>query len=230
MSHLKNANDPILFLYKKFSSLEFKEKETISSLIKNYYPLNKDEEIYIKDISLLNKNEFINQIKKIFHELSISMETIEYIFNEYYHFINKNDNENPFFPLQKSEVVNKLGINSNIYNKISSLYYNIIFNLRDEKPEISQENFNNVDGGDVEMIDENEKNKKRNIGLKIDNINSLCKDVDEIFTTYYQNKKKVNNQENNEPKKNKNTIGNIILTPEEEEKLKKNLEFYKSVN
>ncbi len=68
--------------------------------------MNKDEEVHIKDISITNKNEFMSQIKKIFHELSISMETIEFIFNEYYHFINKNSNENPFYPLQKGEVIN----------------------------------------------------------------------------------------------------------------------------
>ena len=126
MSHLKNINDPILFLYKKFCSLEFKQKETILSLIRNYYPLNKDEEIYIKEISITNKNEFMSHIKKIFHELSISMETIEFIFNEYYHFINKNNNENPFYPIQKGEVINLFGLNRRVIEGNYILYLFII--------------------------------------------------------------------------------------------------------
>ena len=75
----KKENDPFSYLFKQFSSLEFKEQETIRQLIRNYYPLNKDEEIYINDIDILSKNQFISQIKKILRELSISMETIEYI-------------------------------------------------------------------------------------------------------------------------------------------------------
>ena len=225
MSHLKNINDPILFLYKKFCSLEFKQKETILSLIRNYYPLNKDEEVYIKDISITNKNEFMSHIKKIFHELSISMETIELIFNEYYHFINKNNNENPFYPIQKGEVINKLGISSNIYNKILTLYDNILCSVVGGKPGNSKDICNYVED-DIQMIIEDEKNIKRNIELKINNINFLCKDIESIFTTYHENKK-----ENNEPKNDKKINGNITLTPDEQKELKSKLELYeKEIN
>ena len=88
--------------------------------------MNKDEEVYIKDISITNKNEFMSHIKKIFHELSISMETIEFIFNEYYHFINKNNNENPFYPIQKGEVINLFGLNRRVIEGNYILYLFII--------------------------------------------------------------------------------------------------------
>ena len=187
--------------------------------------MNKDEEIYIKEISITNKNEFMSHIKKIFHELSISMETIEFIFNEYYHFINKNNNENPFYPIQKGEVINKLGISSNIYNKILTLYDNILCSVVGGKPGNSKDICNYVDD-DIQMMIEDEKNIKRNIELKINNINFLCKDIESIFTTYHENKK-----ENNEPKKDKRINGNITLTPDEEKELKSKLELYeKEIN
>ena len=235
MNRSKSENDPISYLYRKFACLEFKERETISSLIKNYYPLNKYEEIYIKDISIPNKNEFISQLKKIFHELTVSMETLEYIFNEYYHFINKNEKENPFSPLQKSEVINKLGISSNMYNKILTLFNNILYYLRDEKEyeknnKIRIENNDMEVDNDEEMKEENKKMKKINLENKIDNINSLCNEMESLFSTYYKNKKdentKENKENNQETKKDKNF--DFSLTSAEKEELRKRLDNYES--
>ena len=229
MNHSKKDEGPISFLYREFSSLEFKEHETIKSLIKNYYPLNKDEEIYIRDISIKDKNEFISQIKKIFHELSISMETIEYIFSEYYQYLTiniNNSNVNLFGPLQKSEVINKLGINSNMFKKILFLYERIISNLKDN-------NANNLnlelgedkkDIDDVEMEDENPNKKK--VEEKIRNVNPFCKDILKCVEEDYNLKKKdVSYKEYTS--QNKYEIINQTLTQKQEDELRKQLENYK---
>ena len=218
-------NDPFPYLFKQFSSLEFKEHETIKSLIKNYYPLNKEEEIFIKDISIKNKNELISQIKRVFHELSISMETIEFIFNEYYHFIT-NNKDNPFLQLQKSEVINKLGISSNMFNKILNLYNNILYNLKDSK---DNNNFNNTmlieNNNDENMKDENVKISKKNLDKKIENINSLSDELLEIISRDYKKGKDViNNKNNRNNAEEAMDIDSIILKPEEEEALRKKLE------
>lgn len=230
MNPLKKDEGPISFLYKEFSSLEFKEHETIKSLIKNYYPLNKEEEIFIRDISIKDKNEFISQIKKIFHELSISMETIEYIFSEYYQYLNiydKNAKVNvPLFgPLQKSEAINKLGINSNMFKKILSLYEKIILNVQAHN--VKNQNLSEIredkkDIDDIEMEDEN--TKKKNAKEKIDNINSFCKDIKEYMDDI--NKKKDTSNKDYSIQ-NKYEIINPTLTQKQEDELRKQLEHYK---
>ena len=233
MSHKKD-NDPFSYLYRQFSSLEFKQQETIKNLINNYYPLNKEEEIFIKDISIENKNEFISQIKKIFHELSISMETIEYIFNQYYHFIINNSNNkdmqgnNPFGPLQKSEVINKFGISSNIYKKIMDLFFRIIYNLKDNKDNGSSDNNKIHVDNDVIMngTDENkiENENKKSLEQKIKDINALSEEMEKLFEDY-KNQKNINNKDNKdnnkmeEEKKEKDNRKKTNLTPDEEKKL-----------
>ena len=229
MNHSKKDEGPISFLYREFSSLEFKEHQTIKSLIKNYYPLNKDEEIYIKDISIKDKNEFISQIKKIFHEMSISMETIEYIFSEYYQYLsinNNNANTNLFGPLQKSEVINKLGINSNMFKKMLSLYEKIILNVKDN-------NDNNLnldlredkkDIDDVEMEDGN--SKKNNVDEKIRNINSFCNNILNSFEDSNGIKKKEANYKEY-ANQNEYEIISQTLTQKQEDELRKQLEHYK---
>lgn len=233
---MKKENDPFSFLFKQFSSLEFKEHQTIKSLIKNYYPLNKDEEIFIENISIKDKNEFISQIKKIFHELSISMETIEYIFNEYYHFIENDSQNNPFGELQKSEVINKFGTNSNMYKKILDLYIKIINNLKDNKNSDSLNNEIEKEKDDVEMKDikVNDKEKKKIIEQKIANINSLSDEMKFVFEEYNKKKKESNTNDNEkkkeEDKKNNNNIyRNIVITPEKEEVLKSKLKQYENM-
>jgi hypothetical protein len=229
MNHSKKDEGPISFLYREFSSLEFKEHQTIKSLIKNYYPLNKDEEIYIKDISIKDKNEFISQIKKIFHEMSISMETIEYIFSEYYQYLsinNNNANTNLFGPLQKSEVINKLGINSNMFKKILSLYEKIILNVKDN----SDNNLNldlredKKDIDDVEMEDGN--SKKNNVDEKIRNINSFCNNILNSFEDSNGIKKKEANYKEY-ANQNEYEIISQTLTQKQEDELRKQLEHYK---
>lgn len=229
MNHSKIDEGPISFLYREFSSLEFKEHETIKSLIKNYYPLNKDEEIYIRDISIKDKNEFISQIKKIFHELSISMETIEHIFSEYYQYLssnNNNTNTNLFGPLQKSEVINKLGINSNMFKKILFLYEKIILNVQDN----NNKNLNldlredKKDIDDVEMEDGN--TKKNNVDEKIRNINSFCNNILNNFEDSNTIKKKEANYKEY-ANQNKYEIINQALTQKQEDELRKQLEHYK---
>ena len=229
MNHSKKDEGPISFLYREFSSLEFKEHQTIKSLIKNYYPLNKDEEIYIKDISIKDKNEFISQIKKIFHEMSISMETIEYIFSEYYQYLsinNNNANTNLFGPLQKSEVINKLGINSNMFKKILFLYEKIILNVKDN----SDNNLNldlredKKDIDDVEMEDGN--TKKNNVDEKIRNINSFCNNILNSFEDSNGIKKKEANYKEY-ANQNEYEIISQTLTQKQEDELRKQLEQYK---
>jgi hypothetical protein len=229
MNHSKKDEGPISFLYREFSSLEFKEHQTIKSLIKNYYPLNKDEEIYIKDISIKDKNEFISQIKKIFHEMSISMETIEYIFSEYYQYLsinNNNANTNLFGPLQKSEVINKLGINSNMFKKILFLYEKIILNVKDN----SDNNLNldlredKKDIDDVEMEDGN--SKKNNVDEKIRNINSFCNNILNSFEDSNGIKKKEANYKEY-ANQNEYEIISQTLTQKQEDELRKQLEHYK---
>ena len=221
----KKENDPFSYLFKQFSSLEFKEHETIQQLIRNYYPLNKNEEIYINNITIKDKNQFIRQIKKILRELSISMETIEYIFNEYYHFITMNKKENPFGKLQKSEIINKLGISSNMYNKIMNLFNSIVLALNDTKynginDEMKIEN-------EEEKKNENVKEKKKNVKDNIENINILSQEMKFVFTEYNKNKKDTNYKENEDNKVNNIKIQtSISLTQDEEEKLKKELESY----
>ena len=229
MNHSKKDEGPISFLYREFSSLEFKEHQTIKSLIKNYYPLNKDEEIYIRDISIKDKNEFISQIKKIFHEMSISMETIEHIFSEYYQYLsinNNNANTNLFGPLQKSEVINKLGINSNMFKKILFLYEKIILNVKDN-------NDNNLnldlredkkDIDDVEMEDGN--SKKNNVDEKIRNINSFCNNILNSFEDSNGIKKKEANYKEY-ANQNEYEIISQTLTQKQEDELRKQLEHYK---
>ena len=229
MNHSKKDEGPISFLYREFSSLEFKEHQTIKSLIKNYYPLNKDEEIYIKDISIKDKNEFISQIKKIFHEMSISMETIEYIFSEYYQYLsinNNNANTNLFGPLQKSEVINKLGINSNMFKKILFLYEKIILNVKDN----GNNNLNldlredKKDIDDVEMEDGN--TKKNNVDEKIRNINSFCNNILNSFEDSSGIKKKEANYKEY-ANQNEYEIISQTLTQKQEDELRKQLEHYK---
>ena len=229
MNHSKKDEGPISFLYREFSSLEFKEHQTIKSLIKNYYPLNKDEEIYIRDISIKDKNEFISQIKKIFHEMSISMETIEYIFSEYYQYLsinNNNANTNLFGPLQKSEVINKLGINSNMFKKILSLYEKIILNVKDN----GNNNLNldlredKKDIDDVEMEDGN--SKKNNVDEKIRNINSFCNNILNSFEDSNGIKKKEANYKEY-ANQNEYEIISQTLTQKQEDELRKQLEHYK---
>ena len=233
MSHKKD-NDPFSYLYRQFSSLEFKQQETIKNLINNYYPLNKEEEIFIKDISIENKNEFISQIKKIFHELSVSMETIEYIFNQYYHFIINNSNNkdmqgnNPFGPLQKSEIINKFGISSNIYKKIMDLFFRIIYNLKDNKDNGCSDNNKIPIDNDVIMsgTDENkiENENKKSLEQKIKDINALSEEMEKLFEDY-KNQKNINNKDNKdnnkmeEEKKEKENRRKTNLTPDEEKKL-----------
>ena len=229
MNHSKKDEGPISFLYREFSSLEFKEHQTIKSLIKNYYPLNKDEEIYIKDISIKDKNEFISQIKKIFHEMSISMETIEYIFSEYYQYLsinNNNANTNLFGPLQKSEVINKLGINSNMFKKILFLYEKIILNVKDN----GNNNLNldlredKKDIDDEEMEDGN--TKKNNVDEKIRNINSFCNNILNSFEDSNGIKKKEANYKEY-ANQNEYEIISQTLTQKQEDELRKQLEHYK---
>ena len=229
MNHSKKDEGPISFLYREFSSLEFKEHGTIKSLIKNYYPLNKDEEIYIRDISIKDKNEFISQIKKIFHELSISMETIEYIFSEYYQYLSiniNNSNVNLFGPLQKSEVINKLGINSNMFKKILFLYEKIILNVKDN----GNNNLNldlredKKDIDDEEMEDGN--TKKNNVDEKIRNINSFCNNILNSFEDSNGIKKKEANYKEY-ANQNEYEIISQTLTQKQEDELRKQLEQYK---
>ena len=161
--------------------------------------------------------------------MSISMETIEYIFSEYYQYLsinNNNANTNLFGPLQKSEVINKLGINSNMFKKILSLYEKIILNVKDN----GNNNLNldlredKKDIDDVEMEDGN--SKKNNVDEKIRNINSFCNNILNSFEDSNGIKKKEANYKEY-ANQNEYEIISQTLTQKQEDELRKQLEHYK---
>ena len=157
------------------------------------------------------------------------METIEHIFSEYYQYLssnNNNTNTNLFGPLQKSEVINKLGINSNMFKKILFLYEKIILNVQDN----NNKNLNldlredKKDIDDVEMEDGN--TKKNNVDEKIRNINSFCNNILNNFEDSNTIKKKEANYKEY-TNQNKYEIINQALTQKQEDELRKQLEHYK---
>ena len=139
------------------------------------------EDMYIKDIKIEDKNELINDLKMIFHDISRSSEFIEYNFS----FINEDQNH---FPLMRnSEILYKFGTNSSQYKQVCDLYKKILSHLETDKNGIKYEKNNLKE--DVKMKEE------KNIDLenyeeKISKTNSLCDELNKVMKQYKENKKK----------------------------------------
>ena len=142
------------------------------------------EEMYIKDLSITDKNELLNSIKNIYQGLSISAETMEYIYNNNFKF--NNNEQNTFSEWSNNEVLYKLGKESPLFQKSTSLYYNLIKNITNEGNEINNDNNINED---IEMkIEENTINEKDIKQNKL-NVNSLCDDLEKALEEYKKAKK-----------------------------------------
>ena len=189
-------------LIKLFSSITPKDSEAIDkesgavhNLTKKYYPMDHYEGLFIKDIKIEDKNEFLSEIKKIFKELSLSMETIEIIFREYFDVIKNSNNE--FINLQKSEVINKLGSNSILYHKITNLYFNIINSIKNNNSQKSNTEDNMIiDDEDVNKVKKDEEENWNLKGGKKKKINDLSENLCKIIDKHKEDKKGVDDSSN----------------------------------
>ena len=174
------------------------------------------EEMYIKDLSITDKNELLNSIKNIYQGLSISAETMEYIYNNNFKF--NNNEQNTFSEWSNNEVLYKLGKESPLFQKSTSLYYNLIKNITNEGKEINNDN-NNINE-DIEMkIEENTINEKDIKQNKL-NVNSLCDDLEKALEEYKKAKKiekektkkmEIENKEKDGDKKKVLVDNNVVM-------------------
>ena len=173
------------------------------------------EEMYIKDLSITDKNELLNSIKNIYQGLSISAETMEYIYNNNFKF--NNNEQNTFSEWSNNEVLYKLGKESPLFQKSTSLYYNLIKNITNEGNEINNDNNINED---IEMkIEENTINEKDIKQNKL-NVNSLCDDLEKALEEYKKAKKiekektkkmEIENKEKDGDKKKVLVDNNVVM-------------------
>ena len=181
----------------------------------------KPEEMYKKDISIKDKNELINSIKNIYRDISLSSETMEYIYSNNFQFNNKDQNN--FSGWSKSEILYKLGKNSPLFQKSTSLYYNLISTIQNNGKEIKKENEINED---IEMKVEENDLKVKDVNEKISKANSLCDDFDKALKDYNamkkekeEVKKKVKNiseNKNKEDKTKKVLVDKVVMVFEDE--------------
>ena len=174
------------------------------------------EEMYIKDLSITDKNELLNSIKNIYQGLSISAETMDYIYNNNFKF--NNNEQNTFSEWSNNEVLYKLGKESPLFQKSTSLYYNLIKNITNEGKEINNDN-NNINE-DIEMkIEENTINEKDIKQNKL-NVNSLCDDLEKALEEYKKAKKiekektkkmEIENKEKDGDKKKVLVDNNVVM-------------------
>ena len=174
------------------------------------------EEMYIKDLSITDKNELLNSIKNIYQGLSISAETMDYIYNNNFKF--NNNEQNTFSEWSNNEVLYKLGKESPLFQKSTFLYYNLIKNITNEGKEINNDN-NNINE-DVEMkIEENTINEKDIKQNKL-NVNSLCDDLEKALEEYKKAKKiekektkkmEIENKEKDGDKKKVLVDNNVVM-------------------
>ena len=181
----------------------------------------KPEEMYKKDISIKDKNELINSIKNIYRDISLSSETMEYIYSNNFQFNNKDQNN--FSGWSKSEILYKLGKNSPLFQKSTSLYYNLLSTIQNNGKEIKKENEINED---IEMKVEENDLKVKDVNEKISKVNSLCDDFDKALKDYNamkkekeEVKKKVKNiseNKNKEDKTKKVLVDKVVMVFEDE--------------
>ncbi len=213
----------------------------LSSILKLDQPY-KPEDMYIKDPSIKDKNELINNIKYIYREISRSSEIMEYIYSNNFQLLN--ENENFFKDWTKSEILYKFGINSPLYKQSTLLYNNLLSNIINNGKNIKKDiNINNNE--DVEMKIECENNLKvEEIKEKKTNVNSLCDELYNALKEYRDTKKEnedrkkrineenrmdivdINENKNNEKGKNENKKkilidGHVIILENEGDCLKK---------
>ena len=173
------------------------------------------EEMYVEDLSITDKNELLNSIKNIYQGLSISAETMEYIYNNNFKF--NNNEQNTFSDWSNNEVLYKLGKESPLFQKSTSLYYNLIKNITNEGKEINNDNNINED---IEMkIEENTINEKDIKQNKL-NVNSLCDDLEKALEEYKKAKKiekektkkmEIENKEKDGDKKKVLVDNNVVM-------------------
>ena len=172
------------------------------------------EEMYIKDLSITDKNELLNSIKNIYQGLSISAETMEYI---YYNNFKFNKDQNPFPEWTTNEILYKLGKESPLFKKSTELYYNIMKSIQNDGKEIKNDNNINED---IEMkIEENTINEKDIKQNKL-NVNSLCDDLEKALEEYKKAKKiekektkkmEIENKEKDGDKKKVLVDNNVVM-------------------
>ena len=178
-------------------SRDSRELLYIASTLKLDQPY-KPEEMYIKDVSIKDKNELINSINKIYSDINISCETMEYIYSNNFQFINQGQNN--FSGWSKSEILNRLGKNSALFQKSTSLYYNLLSTIQNNGKEIKQVNEINED---VEMkVEENDLKEKDVKEIKL-NVNSLCDDFEQALKEYNAMKKEKEKEEVKKKEENK---------------------------
>ena len=158
----------------------------ISSLLK-LNQLNKQEEMYIKDPVIKDKNELINNIDCIFHDLSRCAETMEYIYSNNFKIIN--EAQNLFSEGTKSQILYKFGINSPSFQKSKLLYQNLLTSIIDDGKEI--ENRKNIKEDAKMIVEDDDKNNlnENEIKEKISNINSICREMESALINYKNMKK-----------------------------------------
>ena len=150
--------------------------------------LYKPEDMYLKDFPIKDKNQLINYIKYIHRDLTISSETIEYIFSNNFKF-----NEDPelLSSFSKNELLSKFGINSSLYEKCQSLYNNLLQSIINQGKELNNNNNNNKNiNEDIDMKIEKENLKTNEVKQRISDINSLCDDFEKALKVYKIYKKK----------------------------------------
>ena len=186
--------------------------------------------MYKKDISIKDKNELINSIKNIYRDISLSSETMEYIYSNNFQFNNKEQNN--FSGWSKSEILYKLGKNSPLFQKSTSLYYNLLSTINNNGKEIKQENEINED---IEMEVEENDLKVKDVKKNIDNVNSLCDDFDKALKEYNamkkekeEEKKKIENKNENDKKK-KVLVDKVVMVFEDEETCLKKLNKFENL-
>lgn len=216
----KDYND---YMFNKYSSLETYQKSIneIKKLLNKYFSPEDLEETYKTNLLIENKNDLINKIQLIFNNLSISTETLEHILNEY-----SIKNNEYVFGMNEKEMLYKLGINSNNYLKLFSLYQEL-FNLlkKDDDKNLNylepppDEHIISDNKIDMDIEKSIELNKNNNNYSQIEsNCSELAKKMKEIITPY--SKKYDYNNKNSKPESN---VLRMKLTEEEEKELMKRL-------
>ena len=204
------------YMYKKFKELKVTADSSLSSirpLIEKYFTNIKEEDLVKSDLIIENKNKFLSKIKPIFSKIHLSMETLEYLFNEYSYSliqtnkneINKNETIKPFYGIEKQEIINKLGISSGAYKIIYELYKNIFNNLKnEEKNDISAKPDSNMI---IEDEEDSKKNKeKKNYESINDNVNHIVDELKKEIEKY----KKGDNSGNNNASNNDNGQNSLV--------------------
>ena len=210
------------YMFQKFKELNGKTNDfslkRITPLIQKYFVNIKEEDLVRSDLTIENKNEFLSKIKPIFNEIHLSMETLEYLFNEYSYSLiqtNKNEMNKPFNGLEKQEIINKLGISSGAYKIIFELYKNIFKDLKNEEKNDVFPKPDRVMAVEEEEITNKKNKEKKNYEEINGNVNQMVDELKKEIEKY--------NANNKDKEQNNNMNLNIDSTKEDElrERLKR---------